>query len=43
VSDDDAGDDGRDDGEDVSRGGTPAPLSAFRGFTKLAALLPHSA
>ena len=33
MGDDDAGDDGRDDGEGVSRGGTPAPLSAGSGAT----------
>ena len=33
VGDDDAGDDGRDDGEGVSRGGTHAPLSAGSGAT----------
>ena len=33
VGSDDAGDDGRDDGDGVSRGGTPAPLSAGSGVT----------
>ena len=33
VSGDGAGGDGRDDGEGVSRGGTPAPLSAGSGAT----------
>ena len=33
VGGDDAGGDGRDDGEGVSRGGTPAPLSAESGAT----------
>ena len=33
VGSDDAGDNRRDDGEGVSRGGTPAPLSAESGAT----------